>query len=213
MRSLLAFLVAVIAAVSVPASALAARIRPLRRIDRRAPARRAVALKDDPRALRYIVDNLPPGTTVTRHVMMSNDTGAPAQIDVYAGAARVADGTFALGEGRDETHSRHGSPSTAHGRPRRRRTGEVAVTIAVPQDAPEVEQYAVIWASHKAPASNGITNESRVGCGSTCRWGAGTVARRLHDLQPDATSHGRRARVRRRSVTNTGGRAVDLAGT
>ncbi len=108
--------------------------------------------------------------------MMSNDTGAPAQIDVYAGAARVADGTFALGEP-GETNALSSWISVdrptvdlADGE-----QAEVAVTIAVPQDAPEVEQYAVIWASHKAPASNGITNESRVGVRSTCRWGRATV--------------------------------------
>ncbi|MBM4490415.1 hypothetical protein MWT96_12190 [Prescottella equi] len=216
MRSLLAFLVAVIAAVSVPASALAApdQATPdgsigVRLLD--AP----VALKDDPRALRYIVDNLPPGTTVTRHVMMSNDTGAPAQIDVYAGAARVADGTFALGEP-GETNALSSWISVdrptvdlADGE-----QAEVAVTIAVPQDAPEVEQYAVIWASHKAPASNGITNESRVGVRVYLSVGPGNgppADFTISSLTPRRTADGLASVVA--SVTNTGGRAVDLAGT
>ncbi|NKT45220.1 hypothetical protein GS676_20490 [Rhodococcus hoagii] len=216
MRSLLAFLVAVIAAVSVPASALAApdQATPdgsigVRLLD--AP----VALKDDPRALRYIVDNLPPGTTVTRHVMVSNDTGAPAQIDVYAGAARVADGTFALGEP-GETNALSSWISVdrptvdlADGE-----QAEVAVTIAVPQDAPEVEQYAVIWASHKAPASNGITNESRVGVRVYLSVGPGNgppADFTISSLTPRRTADGLASVVA--SVTNTGGRAVDLAGT
>ncbi|WP_337110109.1 hypothetical protein [Prescottella equi] len=216
MRSLLAFLVAVIAAVSVPASALAApdQATPdgsigVRLLD--AP----VALKDDPRALRYIVDNLPPGTTVTRHVMVSNDTGAPAQIDVYAGAARVADGTFALGEP-GETNALSSWISVdrptvdlADGE-----QAEVAVTIAVPQDAPEVEQYAVIWASHKAPASNGITNESRVGVRVYLSVGPGNgppADFTISSLTPRRTAEGLASVVA--SVTNTGGRAVDLAGT
>ncbi|WQB72899.1 hypothetical protein SCD75_13925 [Prescottella equi] len=216
MRSLLAFLVAVIAAVSVPASALAApdQATPdgsigVRLLD--AP----VALKDDPRALRYIVDNLPPGTTVTRHVMVSNDTGAPAQIDVYAGAARVADGTFALGEP-GETNALSSWISVdrptvdlADGE-----QAEVAVTIAVPQDAPEVEQYAVIWASHKAPASNGITNESRVGVRVYLSVGPGNgppADFTISSLTPRRTTDGLASVVA--SVTNTGGRAVDLAGT
>ncbi|XVA01950.1 hypothetical protein ACQ86I_22035 [Prescottella equi] len=216
MRSLLAFLVAVIAAVSVPASALAApdRATPdgsigVRLLD--AP----VALKDDPRALRYIVDNLPPGTTVTRHVMVSNDTGAPAQIDVYAGAARVADGTFALGEP-GETNALSSWISVdrptvdlADGE-----QAEMAVTIAVPQDAPEVEQYAVIWASHKAPASNGITNESRVGVRVYLSVGPGNgppADFTISSLTPRRTADGLASVVA--SVTNTGGRAVDLAGT
>ncbi|MBM4519828.1 hypothetical protein [Prescottella equi] len=216
MRSLLAFLVAVIAAVSVPASALAApdQATPdgsigVRLLD--AP----VALKDDPRALRYIVDNLPPGTTVTRHVMVSNDTGAPAQIDVYAGAARVADGTFALGEP-GETNALSSWISVdrptvdlADGE-----QAEVAVTIAVPQDAPEVEQYAVIWASHKAPASNGIINESRVGVRVYLSVGPGNgppADFTISSLTPRRTADGLASVVA--SVTNTGGRAVDLAGT
>ncbi|BDC70187.1 hypothetical protein [Prescottella equi] len=216
MRSLLAFLVAVIAAVSVPASALAApdQATPdgsigVRLLD--AP----VALKDDPRALRYIVDNLPPGTTVTRHVMVSNDTGAPAQIDVYAGAARVAKGTFALGEP-GETNALSSWISVdrptvdlADGE-----QAEVAVTIAVPQDAPEVEQYAVIWASHKAPASNGITNESRVGVRVYLSVGPGNgppADFTISSLTPRRTADGLASVVA--SVTNTGGRAVDLAGT
>ncbi|MCD7053773.1 DUF916 domain-containing protein [Rhodococcus sp. BH2-1] len=216
MRSLLAFLVAVIAAVSVPASALAApdQATPdgsigVRLLD--AP----VALKDDPRALRYIVDNLPPGTTVTRHVMVSNDTGAPAQIDVYAGAARVADGTFALGEP-GETNALSSWISVdrptvdlADGE-----QAEVAVTIAVPQDAPEVEQYAVIWASHKAPASNGITNESRVGVRVYLSVGPGNgppADFTISSLTPRRTADGLASVVA--SVTNTGGRAVDLSGT
>lgn len=216
MRSLLAFLVAVIAAVSVPASALAApdQATPdgsigVRLLD--AP----VALKDDPRALRYIVDNLPPGTTVTRHVMVSNDTGAPAQIDVYAGAARVADGTFALGEP-GETNALSSWISVdrptvdlADGE-----QAEVAVTIAVPQDAPEVERYAVIWASHKAPASNGITNESRVGVRVYLSVGPGNgppADFTISSLTPRRTADGLASVVA--SVTNTGGRAVDLAGT
>lgn len=216
MRSLLAFLVAVIAAVSVPAPALAApdQATPdgsigVRLLD--AP----VALKDDPRALRYIVDNLPPGTTVTRHVMVSNDTGAPAQIDVYAGAARVADGTFALGEP-GETNALSSWISVdrptvdlADGE-----QAEVAVTIAVPQDAPEVEQYAVIWASHKAPASNGITNESRVGVRVYLSVGPGNgppADFTISSLTPRRTADGLASVVA--SVTNTGGRAVDLAGT
>lgn len=216
MRSLLAFLVAVIAAVSVPASALAApdQATPdgsigVRLLD--AP----VALKDDPRALRYIVDNLPPGTTVTRHVMVSNDTGAPAQIDVYAGAARVADGTFALGEP-GETNALSSWISVDRPTVDLADGGqaEVAVTIAVPQDAPEVEQYAVIWASHKAPASNGITNESRVGVRVYLSVGPGNgppADFTISSLTPRRTADGLASVVA--SVTNTGGRAVDLAGT
>ncbi|PTR25603.1 hypothetical protein C8K36_10633 [Rhodococcus sp. OK519] len=219
LRNLLAFLVAFLVAIGAPASALAAPDQPaggtaggsigIRLLD--AP----VALKDDPRALRYIVDNLPPGATITRHVMVSNDTGAPATIDVYAGAARVADGAFTLGEP-GETNALTSwisvdrpSVELASGE-----QAEVAVTIAVPKDAPEVEQYAVIWASHKAPASNGITNESRVGVRVYLSVGPGNgppADFTISSLTPRRGADGLASVVAQ--VTNTGGRAVDLAGT
>ncbi|WP_420881961.1 hypothetical protein [Rhodococcus sp. (in: high G+C Gram-positive bacteria)] len=215
LRNLLAFLAAALVAVGVPTSALAApdQAAPdgsigVRLLD--AP----VALKDDPRALRYIVDNLPPGTTITRHVMVSNDTGAPAQIDVYAGAARIADGAFTLGEpGETNALSSWISVDRPTVELADGRQAEVAVTIAVPQDAPEVEQYAVIWASHKAPASNGITNESRVGVRVYLSVGPGNgppADFTISSLTPRRGADGLASVVA--SVTNTGGRAVDLAG-
>lgn len=219
LRSLLALLAAVLVAVGVPAAAHAAPDQPaggtatgsigIRLLD--AP----VALKDDPRALRYIVDNLPPGTTVTRRVVVSNDSGAPATIDVYAGAARVADGSFVLEEPGEEnaltswiTVDRP-TVDLADGE-----QAEVAVTIAVPDDAPEVEQYAVIWASHKAQAANGITNESRVGVRVYLSAGPGNgppADFTISSLTPRRGPDGLASVVA--SVTNTGGRAVDLSGT
>lgn len=218
LRNLLAFLAAVLVAIGAPASAFAAPDQPaggtsegsigIRLLD--AP----VALKDDPRALRYIVDNLPPGTTITRHVMVSNDTGAPAKIDVYAGAARVGDGAFTLGEP-GETNAL--TSWIAVDRPTVEladgEQAEVAVTIAVPQDAPEVEQYAVIWASHKAPAANGITNESRVGVRVYLSVGPGNgppADFTISGLTPRRGADGLASVVA--TVTNTGGRAVDLVG-
>src|SRR5438105_314159 len=51
-------------------------------------------LANDPRARSYIIDHLPPGSHITRHVEVSNDTGAPAHIVLYADAASVAHGSF-----------------------------------------------------------------------------------------------------------------------
>lgn len=208
-------------AVGIPASAFAEPDQPaggaldgsigIRLVD--AP----VELKDDPRALRYIIDNLPPGTTITRHVMVSNNTGAPAKIDVYAGSARVADGSFVLEE---PGQTNPLTSWTTVDRPTLEldngQQAEVAVTIAVPEDAPEVEQYAVIWASHKTPASDGsgITNESRVGVRVYLSVGPGNgppADFTISSLTPRRGPDGTASVVA--SVTNTGGRAVDLAGT
>ncbi len=176
-----------------------------------------VELKDDPRALRYIIDNLPPGTTITRHVMVSNNTGAPAKIDVYAGAARIADGSFVLEEP-GETNAL--TSWTTVDQPTLEldngQQAEVAVTIAVPKDAPEVEQYAVIWASHKTPSTDGsgITNESRVGVRVYLSVGPGNgppADFTISSLTPRRGPDGTASVVA--SVTNTGGRAIDLFGT
>ncbi|QBJ98683.1 hypothetical protein ERC79_12220 [Rhodococcus sp. ABRD24] len=220
MRTLLALLAAALVAVGTPTSVLAAPDQPsgtppdgslgIRLVD--AP----VELKDDPRALRYIIDNLAPGTTITRHVMVSNNTDAPAKVDVYPGAARIADGSFVL-EDPGETNAL--TSWITVDRPVLQldagQQAEVAVTIAVPQDAPEVEQYAVIWASLKTPATNGsgITNESRVGVRVYLSVGPGNgppADFTISSLTP------RRGADRSASVvaavTNTGGRAIDLAG-
>ncbi len=221
LRSLLALLAAVLVAVGIPASAIAEPDAPaagaadgsigIRLVD--AP----VELKDDPRALRYIIDNLPPGTTITRHVMVSNNTGAPAKIDVYAGSARIADGAFVL----EEPGQTNALTSwTTVDRPTLELDNgqqvEVAVTIAVPQDAPEVEQYAVIWASHKTPSTDGsgITNESRVGVRVYLSVGPGNgppADFTISGLTPRRGPDGTASVVA--SVTNTGGRAIDLFGT
>ncbi|WFR72844.1 hypothetical protein P9209_02770 [Prescottella defluvii] len=221
LRSLLALLAATLLAVGIPASAIAEPDQPagavldgsigIRLVD--AP----VELKDDPRALRYIVDNLPPGTTITRHVMVSDNTGAPAKIDVYAGPARIADGAFVLQEPGEKNAL---TSWTTVDQPTLEldngQQAEVAVTIAVPKDAPEVEQYAVIWASHKTPATDGsgITNESRVGVRVYLSVGPGNgppADFTISSLTPRRGPDGTASVVA--SVTNTGGRAVDLAGT
>ncbi|WP_430335031.1 hypothetical protein [Rhodococcus sp. ACT016] len=221
LRSILALLAAVLLAVGIPASALAdpdqsAGGAPggsigIRLVD--AP----VELKDDPRALRYIVDNLPPGTTITRHVMVSNDTGAPSKIDVYAGPARIADGSFVLEEpGQQNALTSWTTVDQPALELENGQQAEVAVTIAVPKDAPEAEQYAVIWASHKTPApdGSGITNESRVGVRVYLSVGPGNgppADFTISGLTPRRAPDGTASVVA--SVTNTGGRAVDLAGS
>ncbi len=219
LRTLLAFLAAFLVAAGMPAAAFAQPDQPggtpagsigIRLLD--AP----VALQDDPRAQTYIIDNLPPGTTITRHVMVTNNTGAPAKVDVYAGPAQIADGGF-VPEDRGET-SELTSWISVHKPTLELDNGqeaEVTVTIAVPKDAPEVEQYAVIWASLTTPnATGGIATESRVGVRVYLSVGEGNgppsdftidklTPRRDADLGAQVVA----------TVTNTGGRAVDVSGT
>lgn len=176
----------------------------------------ASADTDDPRAQVYITDHLAPGETVEHTVRITNDMGAEETIELYAGPATLVDGDFTVAN-RGEINELTGWVSLtaeelvlADGQ-----SDEVTVTIAVPDDAPEGEQYGVIWAA--AQPRDGDDAEvqvvSRVGVRmylSVGPGGAPAAAFRVDDLQPDRDGDG--DAVVRSHVTNTGGRAVDLTG-
>ncbi|MEB8326014.1 hypothetical protein NGF75_08440 [Dietzia kunjamensis] len=173
---------------------------------------------DDPRARSYIVDNIPPGGSITRRVQVTNNTGAPAVLDVYAGPAAIEDGSFVpRPRGESNPLSSWVVLSTSEVALDDGQSAEVQVTIAVPADAPEVEQYGAVWASTR-PVDTGdgqqIAQVSRVGVRLYVSVGEGNgppsdftivdlTARRDQD---------RTAAVVAR-VENTGGRAVDVSGT
>ncbi|MDP1794406.1 MAG: hypothetical protein Q8K63_09755, partial [Acidimicrobiales bacterium] len=91
----------------------------------------------------------------------------------------------------------------------------VTVTIVVPEDASEGERYAVVWAavSAAAPTGGGIGAVNRVGIRIYLSVGPGgepasdfeitSITARRVDGRPEVTAR----------VENTGGRALDLAGT
>lgn len=174
------------------------------------------SLKDDPRAQQYIIDNLPPGTTITRHLMISNNTSAPATIDVYAGPATIVDGVFSVADrGEQSMLTSWISLDQSTVRLESGQESEVAVTITVPEDAPEVEQYAAIWASTQADraSADGVTSVSRVGVRVYLSVGPGNgppADFTIKDLTPQRGADGSASVVA--AVTNTGGRAVDLSG-
>src|SRR5438128_12662284 len=96
-RVLLLIVVAGLAAAAgtVPALAQApARAVGIRLIE--AHANRANA----PRAHQYIVDHVAPGTTITRHVEVSNGTATTQVVQLYPAAASIKDGNFEFGNGR-----------------------------------------------------------------------------------------------------------------
>lgn len=172
--------------------------------------------QDDPRARAYIVDAIEPGTTIERRIEVQNNTGAVQQVKVYPGAAEIENNTFTVkdeGVVNDLTRWTSLSQSTLTLGP-----GEFArvpVTIAVPKDAPEGEQYGVIWAQIQAdpvPGSSAI-QVSRVGVRTYLSVAAGNgspanftvdklTASRNEAGNPTATA----------TVTNTGGRALDITG-
>ncbi|MFN3339782.1 MAG: hypothetical protein ACK40Z_08800 [Dietzia sp.] len=173
---------------------------------------------DDPRANSYIVDNIPPGESIARRVQVTNDTGAPAILDVYAGPAEILDGNFVpkprgqtnpltswVGLSSDEVALENGQ------------SAEVLVTIDVPDDAPEVEQYGAIWVSTRADDSDSeqqIQQVSRVGVRLYVSVGEGNGPPSdfgIDGLTPQRDAEGNAAVAVR--VENTGGRAVDVSGT
>ncbi|WP_314035674.1 hypothetical protein [Dietzia sp. CH92] len=178
------------------------------------PADRA----DDPRAQTYIVDNIPPGVSITRRVEVSNNTGAPAVLDIYAGPAAIEDGAFVpRPRGESNPLSTWVSLSASEVALEDGQSAEVEVTIAVPADAPEVEQYGAVWASTR-PADLGdgqqISQVSRVGVRLYVSVGEGNGPPSdfsIRELSARRAADGTASVVTR--VENVGGRAVDVSGS
>lgn len=170
--------------------------------------------RDDPRAHSYIIDHLAPGATIERRVEIINDTPQAADIQLYAGGADIDDGSFTFSEGRDGNELTDWitvDPATvtvpAGG------TAEATVRIDVAPDASEGEHYAVVWAELPAGAGGDVTVVNRVGVRIYLSVGPGgepptdfsidgLSARRTDAGVPQVVA----------AVTNTGGRALDLAG-
>lgn len=170
--------------------------------------------KDDPRAHTYIVDHLHQGTTITRHVEVQSTVQQPTTVQLYAAAADLEDGQFSFGEGHAQNDLTDWTtidpPSVtvpANG------AVQAAVTIAVPTNATDGERYAVVWA--ELPGSGGQANQvNRVGVRIYLSVGEGTEPKT--DFTIDALT-AKRDRdgtpIIETTVTNTGGRAIDLSGS
>ncbi|SNS44316.1 hypothetical protein [Rhodococcoides kyotonense] len=177
-----------------------------------------VSLQDDPRALAYIIDNLPPGTTITRRIEVSNSSDQEQAISLYPAAASIADGGDGFEVAEDRTANELTTwmtvePTDVSLAPNA--AAEAVVTIAVPADAPEGEQYAVVWAQTAgAPNATGIQNVSRVGIRTYLSVGPGNGP--PADLEIDGVTAARNADGAPTvvaSISNTGGRALDPSGT
>jgi hypothetical protein len=177
-----------------------------------------VSLQDDPRALAYIIDNLPPGSTIDRRIEVSNSSDQEQPISLYPAAASIGDGGdgFEVADDRavnELTTWMSVTPSEVTLAPNS--TAEAVVTIVVPPDAPEGEQYAVVWAQTSgAPTATGIQNVSRVGIRTYLSVGPGNGP--AADLSIDGVTAARGddgAPQVVAAITNTGGRALDPSGT
>lgn len=173
-----------------------------------------VATRDDPRARVYIIDHVNPGTTIERRIEVSNGTGQPTDVAVYAAAAAISRGSFVGLEGRTPNDL---SSWTTISRPRLRLADGVKrmvdVTIDVPSDAPPGEQYAVLWAQTSSTGDGAVTQVSRVGIRVYLSVGPGGPPASAFDItsftaQRDPSG----APMVAAMVANTGGRALDLRG-
>lgn len=173
--------------------------------------------QNDPRARSYIVDHLKPGSTIKRRVQIVNGTAEAQNFRFYPSAATVADDAFRPSSGEEPNEL---TTWTTLDKPKLTlepgtRT-EVLATIDVPQDAPEGEQYAVIWAEAQPTnkSAEGIINVGRVGVRVYLSVGPGNGP--PADFSIDSLTPGRNAESAPELtsiITNTGGRAVDLNGT
>lgn len=176
-----------------------------------------VERRKDPRAQRYIVDHLPPGTIIRRNLLVVNKTSQRQRIDLYPAAATVVEGRFSFGEGRTPNELSswisldQDRLDLAPGAQAR-----IRATVNVPPPTSTGERYAVIWAATKSsPKESGNVKQiHRVGVRVYLDVGLGgeppsdfTIGDLLpaRDVQrvPSLTIR----------VNNTGKRALDMGGS
>lgn len=175
-----------------------------------------VATRDNPRASVYIIDHVAPGTLIKRRIEVTNDTGKPADVTVYAAAAGIKDGAFTGLEGETPnelstwtTISRPSLDLADNG------TSMVEVEIDVPADAAPGEQYAVVWAQVDSGAdkSGGVTQVSRVGIRVYLSVGpGGEPASDFEITSLTAARDDAGTPMVQAQIHNSGGRALDLSG-
>ncbi|MFY1635790.1 hypothetical protein ACN27F_21360 [Solwaraspora sp. WMMB335] len=197
-----------------------------------------VQRRADPRAHRYIVDHVPPGTGIRRQVLVVNNSDRPRLVRVYAGAATIERGRFRFG---GTGTSNELTSWTTIDQPRLALPPDgqtrVSVAIDVPATAAEGERYAVVWAaissqdpvpdktegSHGGragdetgprPSPDGNVHQiHRVGVRVYLDVGMGGEPRSdfvINELVPARDDAGVPSVAV--SVRNTGGRAIDLEG-
>lgn len=172
---------------------------------------------DDPRAQSYIVDHVAPGATIERRIEVSNTSSQPIEVQLYPVAAIVEGEAFRPDAGRVRNELADWTsvdPSSLALQPGDR--AEAVVRIVVPPDASAGERYAAVLAERPPPTDvppGEVGIAARVGIRVYLSVGAGgeppsdftvdtLTAARLADGAP----------VVRASMTNTGGRALDLSG-
>ena len=175
------------------------------------------ATQNDPRARSYIVDHLNPGSRIDRRIKIVNGTDIAQDFRLYPSAASVENDAFTTSPGEVQndltTWISVDQPAVSL---EPGADADVLVSIDVPPDASEIEQYAVVWAEAR-PSDNsagGIVNVSRVGVRVYLSVGPGNGPAAdftIDSLTPSRNSEG--APELTTTVANTGGRALDISGS
>jgi hypothetical protein len=173
---------------------------------------------NNPRAYRYIIDHLHPGTTIRRRVQIANLSSSAARITVYPDAAVIRAGYFVGDVGETPsaltTWITMSRPSVTLG-PNAR--AMVTVTIKVPRTASPGNLYGVIWAQESSPGKTGnginLIEVNRVGIRIYLSIGPGGPPPVNFDITSiTGTRSARGQPVVSAEIHNTGGQAVDVTG-
>lgn len=176
------------------------------------------AAQDNPLARAYILDQLSPGQQIVRHLQVTNGTGQATVVSLYPSAAQVAQGGFLIGTGASPNELTSWTTISPASVPLRAGASQqVTVTITVPAHATSGERYeGLVAALPPAPEGHGLQLENRVAVRTYLSVSSphspvpapdftisALQAARLGDGTQQVTA----------TVTNTGGRALNLSGT
>jgi hypothetical protein len=173
---------------------------------------------NNPRAFRYIIDHLNPGTTIHRRVQIANLSALAARIAVYPDAAVIRGGYFVgdVGETPSEltTWITLSSPRVSL-TPNAR--AMVTVTIRVPRTASPGNLYGVIWAQETSLGKTGtginVLEINRVGIRIYLSVGPGGPAPVNFDITSITATRSASGQMQvLAQVHNTGGQAIDASG-
>jgi hypothetical protein len=172
----------------------------------------------NPRALRYIIDFVHPGSVIRRRILVLNQETRQARFAVYPDAARITHGMFVGDSG--ATRSELTRWTSLQHRTVTLNPGTSAldmVTIRVARGATRGEHYGVIWVQQAArvrtASGTAIKEVNRVGIRiylDVGRGGAPPTRFVITSLAGHRSPNGQPVIVAR--VHNTGGLAVDLSG-
>lgn len=172
-------------------------------------------LASDPRAQSYVIDSVRPGTSFTRRISVTNDTGSAAAFDLYAAPATIDRGSFLPGDRRDDSElTRWVTVQPARVVLAQGQTADAVVSVAVPRDAADGERYGAVFAELPASPGTAVRVASRVGIRMYLDVAEGGVP--ASDFTIDTMTASRNAAgapVVQAQVANTGGRALDMSGS